>query len=474
MRVKNIVLSFLVNLFLLPVISWGQTPTNGGFETGTTSSWTTTGSITTTNARTGTYALVSASSTSTTNTAHINSTIISVANNEYAHVIGWAIGSSSYSNASVGGTMGGSTYSTETQNIGTTLTRLTNNRLNATGAAADFTCRVNSRSSTSGNATQVYFDDIIMYTDAISTADLLNPTAPSGVATNSDQTGTTITLTWTDGTDAETGSQKALILRANGTGQTSPTLNNQAQYVAGDAIGLWTIKGIVDVGTQTYADNTTSANTAYTYVVYMRDLAFNYSAGTSSSITALPVELTSFASTIHGNQVTLNWSTATEVNNYGFEVQRASTKLGTSWEKIGFVQGHGNSNSPKNYSFTDKPTGGKEFQYRLNQIDFNGAFEYSEITTAILENVSEFKLEQNYPNPFNPMTRISYTLPVRTSVKLRVYDLLAQVVAELVNGIQEAGRYDVTFDGSNFPSGAYFYKLEAGSYIEVKKLLLVK
>lgn len=189
---------------------------------------------------------------------------------------------------------------------------------------------------------------------------------------------------------------------------------------------------------------------------------------------ALPVELTSFTSNVNENKVTLNWSTATEVNNYGFEVQRASTKLGTSWEKIGFVQGAGNSNSPKNYSFTDKPTGGKEFQYRLKQIDFNGAFEYSEITTAILENVSEFKLEQNYPNPFNPMTRISYTLPVRTSVKLRVYDLLAQVIAELVNGIQEAGRYDVTFDGSNFPSGAYFYKLEAGSYIEVKKLLLVK
>ncbi|MEW5843570.1 MAG: T9SS type A sorting domain-containing protein [Bacteroidota bacterium] len=204
---------------------------------------------------------------------------------------------------------------------------------------------------------------------------------------------------------------------------------------------------------------------------------------------ALPVELTSFTSNVNENKVTLNWSTATEVNNYGFEVQRSvvsnqlsanavptsrETLNADSWTKIGFVQGAGNSNSPKNYSFTDKPTGGKEFQYRLKQIDFNGAFEYSEIATAILENVSEFKLEQNYPNPFNPMTRISYTLPVRTSVKLRVYDLLAQVIAELVNCIQEAGRYDVIFDGSNFPSGAYFYKLEAGSYIEVKKLLLVK
>ncbi len=186
----------------------------------------------------------------------------------------------------------------------------------------------------------------------------------------------------------------------------------------------------------------------------------------------LPVELTSFASSVSDNEVTLKWSTATEVNNYGFEILRSAQN--DNWEKIGFVQGNGNSNSPKNYTFTDEPTGGKEFQYRLKQIDFNGVFEYSGITTAVLENVSEFKLDQNYPNPFNPITRISYTLPVRTSVKLRVYDLLAQVIAELVNGIQETGRYEVTFDGSNLPSGAYFYKLEAGSYIEVKKLLLVK
>ena len=195
----------------------------------------------------------------------------------------------------------------------------------------------------------------------------------------------------------------------------------------------------------------------------------------NSAPSPLPVELTSFTSNVVDNKVTLNWSTATEVNNYGFEIQRiAVSDQRSAWEKIGFVQGHGNSNSTKNYSFTDKPTGGIEFQYRLKQIDFNGAFEYSEITSAILENVNEFKLEQNFPNPFNPTTRISYTLPVRTNVRLRVYDILAQVVAELTNGNQEAGRYEVTFDGSNLPSGAYFYKLEAGNYVEVKKLLLVK
>lgn len=218
----------------------------------------------------------------------------------------------------------------------------------------------------------------------------------------------------------------------------------------------------------------------------MTDLKFAFTAGTGSIIMdnfliygsidgSLPVELSSFTSKVEGNKVELDWSTATEVNDYGFEIQRSAIgSRHSAWEKIGFIQGSGNSNSPKNYSFTDEPMGGKEFQYRLKQIDFNGAFEYSEITTAVLENVSMFKLDQNFPNPFNPTTKISYTVPVKTHVKLRVYDLLAQVVAELANSSHEPGHYEVTFDGSNLPSGAYFYKLEAGDFIEVKKLLLIK
>lgn len=190
----------------------------------------------------------------------------------------------------------------------------------------------------------------------------------------------------------------------------------------------------------------------------------------------LPVELTSFTSNVIGNKVELNWRTATEVNNYGFEIEISQTSKVKSetWEKIGFVQGNGNSNSPKSYSYTDQPTGGKEFKYRLKQIDFDGSFEYSFEITAKLGNVSNYKLDQNYPNPFNPFTKISYTIPQRTYVRLRVYDMLAKEVAELVNTIQESGSYEATFDGSNLPSGAYFYKLEAGNYIEVKKILLIK
>jgi autotransporter-associated beta strand protein len=198
----------------------------------------------------------------------------------------------------------------------------------------------------------------------------------------------------------------------------------------------------------------------------------------------LPVELTSFTRSIVGKKVILNWQTATEVNNYGFEVQRlaVSNQLlansqelnANGWSKIGFVQGNGNSNSPKNYSFTDEPLGGKEFKYRLKQIDFDGTFEYSDEVTAVFDDVSKFSLEQNYPNPFNPVTKISYTIPQRSNVKLRVYNMLAQLEAELVNESQEAGHYQVVFNGSNLPSGTYFYKLEAGKFVEVKKFLLVK
>jgi hypothetical protein len=192
----------------------------------------------------------------------------------------------------------------------------------------------------------------------------------------------------------------------------------------------------------------------------------------NSNSSPLPVELTSFTSDVLDKKVFLNWATATEVNNYGFDVERKSENA--DWMKIGFVEGNGNSNSPKSYSFTDEPRGGREFKYRLKQIDLDGSYEYSDVVTALLENVSEFVLDQNFPNPFNPVTRISYTLPERASVRLKVYDMLAKEVSELVNGYQEAGRYEVTFDGSSLSSGTYFYKLEAGSFVEVKKLVLIK
>ena len=204
----------------------------------------------------------------------------------------------------------------------------------------------------------------------------------------------------------------------------------------------------------------------------------------------LPVELTSFTASVLGGKVTLSWQTATEVNNYGFEVERTSPRpslyegeggeAGRGWEKIGFVQGHGNSNSVKEYSFTDKPNGGTKFKYRLKQIDNDGKYEYSKEIEIDLGMPNEFSLSQNYPNPFNPSTTIRYSIPnviaseAKQSVVLKVYDILGNVVATLVNENKAAGNYEVKYDASNLSSGIYFYKLQSGSFVQTKKFLLIK
>ncbi|MFZ1289471.1 MAG: T9SS type A sorting domain-containing protein [Melioribacteraceae bacterium] len=192
----------------------------------------------------------------------------------------------------------------------------------------------------------------------------------------------------------------------------------------------------------------------------------------------LPVELTSFAINLIENKVQLNWETATEVNNYGFEIERLKTNLiikNSEWEKIGFVEGHGNSNSPKYYSFKDNllETSGK-YSYRLKQIDIDGTFEYSDIVETSIGAPQNFELGQNYPNPFNPVTSITYSIPNDGHVELGVYDILGNVVEIIENGIKPAGIYTFSFDGSNLASGIYFYKIKANNFISIKKMLLMK
>ncbi len=210
----------------------------------------------------------------------------------------------------------------------------------------------------------------------------------------------------------------------------------------------------------------------------------------------LPVELTSFNAMQVKGGVKLNWSTATETNNYGFEIERniVGTKLALSekgWEKVGFVQGHGNSNSPKDYTFVDvNPPSGK-VQYKLKQIDFDGTFEYSNIVEVNVDTPQNFILEQNYPNPFNPTTTIKYTIPAvilsqpdlqagssngDNLVTLKIYDVLGNEVATLVNEYQKPGTYSIEFRTQNFnlSSGVYFYKLQVGEYSQTKKLIIMK
>jgi hypothetical protein len=191
-----------------------------------------------------------------------------------------------------------------------------------------------------------------------------------------------------------------------------------------------------------------------------------------SNDNSLPVELVAFTARNTAEGVQLTWRTASEQNNAGFEVQRRSEKA-SEWQVLGFVRGAGTTAEAQSYTFLDKSASGK-VQYRLKQIDFDGQFEYSNVIEVDAGLPKVFALEQNYPNPFNPSTVMSYQLPVASNVSLKVYDVLGREVATLVNGRQEAGRYSVSFNAASFASGVYFYRLQAGNFVQTKKMMLVK
>ena len=194
----------------------------------------------------------------------------------------------------------------------------------------------------------------------------------------------------------------------------------------------------------------------------------------------LPVELTSFTAKLIGSNVQLRWVTATEVRNYGFEIERSLTATLSegegfnNWEKIGFVNGQGNSNSPKEYFFTDTPEGGTKFQYRLKQIDTDGKFVYSSIVSIEIQPPSQYILNQNYPNRFNPSTVITYSIPISSKVLVKVYDMLGKLVTTLVNENQEAGKYEINFNAGELSNGIYYYKIQSGNFAATKKMLLLK
>jgi len=167
--------------------------------------------------------------------------------------------------------------------------------------------------------------------------------------------------------------------------------------------------------------------------------------------------------------------TATEVNNFGFNIERRANS--NEWEKIGFIKGHVLSNSPKEYSYSDNTISfGKKYSYRLKQVDNDGAVTYSKIIEVETGNIfNGFTLNQNYPNPFNPSTTIEFAFQNNTKAELKIFDVLGKQVAELYNDNADAGRiYTVQFNGSNLVSGVYYYKLTGDNKTEIKKMLLLK
>ncbi|GAB4297831.1 MAG: hypothetical protein Kow0098_22520 [Ignavibacteriaceae bacterium] len=195
----------------------------------------------------------------------------------------------------------------------------------------------------------------------------------------------------------------------------------------------------------------------------------------------IPVELVSFSASVNRNTVTLNWQTATEINNQGFEIQRRETINETEWEKIGFVEGNGTTTQPQSYTFSDENLPAETYKYRLKQTDFDGSYQYSKTVEVEITQPVEFILEQNYPNPFNPTTKIRYSIPSvilseakNLFVSLKLYDLLGREVKTLVNQEQPAGSYEVELNASDLTGGIYFYQITAGEYKASKKLVLLK
>jgi hypothetical protein len=201
--------------------------------------------------------------------------------------------------------------------------------------------------------------------------------------------------------------------------------------------------------------------------IYWDDMLLTY---------VIPVELTSFAAVTDNRNVTLNWSTATELNNSGFQIEKSN---GSEYQSVGFIAGHGTTTEVQNYSYVDQNVVAGKYSYRLKQIDFNGAFEYSNVVEVEVLGVKEYTLGQNYPNPFNPSTTINFSLAVDSKVSLKIFDVLGQEVATLVNGQLAAGNQKVSFDASSLNSGVYFYRIDANGndgqkFSSTRKMILTK
>jgi hypothetical protein len=203
----------------------------------------------------------------------------------------------------------------------------------------------------------------------------------------------------------------------------------------------------------------------------------------------LPVELVSFNAHPNGSAVELAWKTATEKNNYGFEIERhvllgsglesgsqATSIKAQNWARVGFVAGTGASSSPKEYSFADKNLVSGWYAYRIKQIDKNGSFKYTqsaEVEVGLAPKV--FTMNQNFPNPFNPSTTLEFTFEQNGNATVKIYNMLGQEVATVFDEVAEAGKtYQARFNASRLTSGVYMSVLESGGKRLFRKMLLVK
>ncbi|MCS7052436.1 MAG: T9SS type A sorting domain-containing protein [Ignavibacterium sp.] len=228
-------------------------------------------------------------------------------------------------------------------------------------------------------------------------------------------------------------------------------------------------QGLVSVGNYTI---TITANGPFGPPIHRRTVQMTVD-------NVIPVELVSFDAIVEKNDVMLNWVTATELNNLGFDIERKID--GGEFESIGFLRAKGTSSELTNYKFIDRGLNAGKYFYRLKQKDFDGTFDYLKQIEVNVTTPMEYALEQNYPNPFgkvmysnNPTTTIKYSIKEKNHVSLKVYDILGNLVANLVDGVIDAGNYELKFDGSNLSSGVYYYSLTVDNFSSTKKFVLVK
>jgi hypothetical protein len=269
-------------------------------------------------------------------------------------------------------------------------------------------------------------------------------------------------------------------------------VGGESHYFLGTSVGVYftnTFNGGSTVWTQ---EAVSSIGNAVTVMLDWRDNDGTLAAAThgkgvyTTVITSpLPVELSVFGGIYQDGSVKLLWRTETEVNNYGFEILLFAQNDGhsepdlsgeESWEKIGFVEGHGNSNSPKYYEFVDESVVYGTQYYRLKQIDNDGSFEYSDVVEVDVPTLQDYAiLEQNYPNPFNPETKIRFMVNDDIRVSLKIFDAIGSEVAQIFNDKVESGKiYEVDFSGLYFSSGVYYYSLISEKTRKTKKMLLIK
>lgn len=232
---------------------------------------------------------------------------------------------------------------------------------------------------------------------------------------------------------------------------------------AAGSLIYWTDNSSQDISRATTSGG--SVTQLFSGIPYPQGVAINWDS-------SLPVELQSFNSSVYRNDVKLVWSTASELNNRGFSVERKSTG---EFKEISFVNGMGTTGNAHTYSFEDGNLQTGNYSYRLKQMDYNGNFKYYELANEVTVGVpKQFSLLQNYPNPFNPVTSIEFEIPENSFVELKIFDIAGREVAQILSQSMSAGYYKYKFDAGSLSSGSYFYRIKANNFTGLKKMIVIK